>query len=97
MKLAFRSSLLLAAMLFISLFTVLAQGKGEATFKQTCAAFHSIGKGKLVGPDLVNVQDRHTEEWLLKFIKSSQTMVKSGDKYADSLLSVDFFINDRSS
>ncbi len=58
---------------------------GEATFKQICSACHTIGKGKLVGPDLANVTKRRTNEWLLKFIKSSQTLIKSGDKTADSV------------
>lgn len=55
---------------------------GEKIFKQNCAACHSVGKGKLVGPDLKGVNTRRSEAWLLKFIKSSQTMVKSGDKDA---------------
>lgn len=55
---------------------------GEKIFKQNCAACHSVGKGKLVGPDLKGVTTRRSEAWLLKFIKSSQTMVKSGDKEA---------------
>ncbi len=63
----------------------MAQNQGEATFKQVCAACHTVGKGRLVGPDLMNVHQRRTEEWLLKFIKSSQTVIKGGDAYADSL------------
>ncbi len=62
-----------------------AQKTGEAIFKETCVACHTIGRGKLVGPDLANVQDQRPEDWLIKFIKSSQTVIKSGDKYADSL------------
>lgn len=62
-----------------------AQNSGEAIFKQTCVACHTIGRGKLVGPDLANVQDQRPQEWLIKFIRSSQTVIKSGDKYADSL------------
>ncbi len=85
MKITFYFFITLAVLLFAPLVAVLAQEKGEAAFKQTCAACHSIGKGKLVGPDLFNVQERHTEEWLLKFVRSSQSMIKSGDKYADSL------------
>ena len=88
MKMNFRLPLAIGVLLFALIIPVLAQDKAEATFKQTCAACHSIGKGKLVGPDLLNVQERRTEEWLLKFIKSSQSMIKSGDKYADSLFQV---------
>lgn len=58
------------------------QVNGEKIFKQNCSACHTVGKGKIVGPDLKGVTERRTEAWLLKFIKSSQTMVKSGDKTA---------------
>lgn len=68
-------------------FTASAQdmATAEKTFKQTCAACHSIGKGRLVGPDLANINDRRPEDWIVNFVKSSQTVIKSGDKYADSL------------
>ncbi|HLG40016.1 MAG TPA: cytochrome c [Chitinophagaceae bacterium] len=58
---------------------------GEELFKQLCAACHSIGKGRLVGPDLANIDQRRPQEWIYKFIKSSQSVIKSGDQYADSL------------
>lgn len=66
---------------FITMFTtnLSSQPKGERIFKNTCQACHSIGKGRLVGPDLMNIQERRTESWLNKFIKSSQRMVQSGD------------------
>lgn len=63
----------------------LAQSAGETTFKNVCSACHSVGMGKLVGPDLANVDQRRPEAWLIKFIKSSQSVIKSGDKYADSI------------
>ncbi len=59
--------------------------EGESLFKANCSACHSIGKGKLVGPDLKDVYDRHPEEWLRKWIKSSQTMVQAGDSVAVKL------------
>ncbi len=64
---------------------VSAQDTGETSFKQTCAACHTIGKGRLVGPDLANIQQRRPQDWIANFIKSSQSVIKSGDKYADSL------------
>ena len=64
---------------------VQSQKSGELVFKETCASCHSIGKGKLVGPDLANIEKRQSEKWIKEFIKSSQTVIKSGDKYADSL------------
>jgi mono/diheme cytochrome c family protein len=57
---------------------------GEALF-ETCAACHTIGGGQLVGPDLANVDQRRSEDWLLRFIRSSQSMVKSGDPEATKI------------
>ena len=71
--------------LCMSLSPLFAQQSGEDIFKSTCAACHTIGGGKLVGPDLENVQNRHKEEWLISFVKSSTSMIKSGDKSADSI------------
>jgi mono/diheme cytochrome c family protein len=85
MKIDLRFFTAIAVFLFLPLISVLAQKNGEAIFKETCTACHTIGKGKLVGPDLANVKNRHSEEWIKNFIKSSQTVIKSGDKYADSL------------
>lgn len=52
---------------------------GEQIFQQTCAGCHSIGGGRIVGPDLAGVHDRRSQAWLEKFVKSSQSLVKSGD------------------
>jgi mono/diheme cytochrome c family protein len=62
-----------------------AQESGKQIFQQSCAACHSIGAGRLVGPDLKGVSDKRPEDWLLKFIKSSDKLVKSGDKVATAL------------
>lgn len=62
--------------------TIPAQTGGEDTFKSACASCHTIGKGKLVGPDLSRVYERRTQDWLLKFIRSSQSLIKSGDEQA---------------
>lgn len=56
--------------------------EGEALFKQVCVACHTINGGKLIGPDLANVQQRRPQEWLLRFIKSSRSVIDSGDPYA---------------
>jgi mono/diheme cytochrome c family protein len=58
---------------------------GKQLFEERCAACHHIGGGRLVGPDLVGVNDRRSESWLLSFIKSSQTVIKSGDAAAVAL------------
>ena len=51
---------------------------GEAIFKQNCAACHKLGQ-RFIGPDLIGVNQKRSEDWLVSFIKSSQTMIKSGD------------------
>lgn len=53
--------------------------EGEDLFNLTCKACHTVGKGKLVGPDLQNITDKKSQDWLISFIKSSGSMIKSGD------------------
>ncbi|MCE7862946.1 MAG: hypothetical protein DYG99_05315 [Bacteroidetes bacterium CHB5] len=57
----------------------------EKNFKTFCSVCHTIGKGKLIGPDLLDVHKQRTDEWLLEFIKSSQTMIMNGDETAVAL------------
>ncbi len=73
--------LFIAVMTFSTVFA----GEGEDLFKQRCAACHTIGKGRLVGPDLKNVTEKQSKEWLLAFIKSSTTMINSGDADAKAI------------
>lgn len=75
--------ILIAASLFISHFAFSVDG--QQLFRANCAACHSIGKGKLTGPDLIAVDNRHEQKWLLKWIQSSQSMVKAGDEKAVKL------------
>lgn len=55
---------------------------GEELFKTHCATCHTVGKGKLIGPDLSGVYNKMNDDWLHSFIRSSQKMVQSGDKDA---------------
>ncbi len=64
---------------------VFGQSEGEKLFNQVCVACHTVGQGRLIGPDLAGVQQRRSEEWLLKFIRSSQTVIQSGDPVAAAL------------
>ena len=54
---------------------------GETIYKQNCTACHIFGQ-KLIGPDLIGVNEKRSEEWLISFIKSSQNMIKAGDPEA---------------
>ncbi len=58
---------------------------GKSLFSSNCAQCHSVGKGTVIGPDLKDVHKRRPEDWLLKWVKSSQSVVKSGDAYAVEL------------
>lgn len=76
------SILLISFLLFLDI--SYAQNQPPAEWA-VCSACHTIGKGKLIGPDLKGITERRDEAWLISFIKSSQTMVKSGDEIAVQL------------
>lgn len=61
------------------------QTDGKQIFKVNCASCHTLGKGRLVGPDLENVLQRREESWIREFIHSSTTMVAEGDSVAVAL------------
>jgi cytochrome c551/c552 len=63
--------------------TVFAQD-GEALFKANCTSCHAIND-KVIGPALKNTHSKHSEEWMVKWIKNSQAMVKAGDPDAVKL------------
>ena len=54
---------------------------GESLFKSNCAACHKLDK-RGVGPALRNVDEKYDREWLYKWIKNSQGLIKSGDSKA---------------
>jgi len=58
---------------------------GEELFKKNCSVCHLIGGGKLVGPDLQGVTEKREHDWIVKFIKNSQEVIKSGDPVAVKL------------
>jgi len=55
-------------------------------FRQNCAACHTIGGGRLVGPDLKDVTARRPRAWLVKFIQNPEAVIQSGDPYAKQLV-----------
>jgi len=59
-----------------------AQPDGAALFKAQCAQCHSTGDNKVIGPGLKNIHSRRPEAWILKWVKNSSAVIKSGDAYA---------------
>jgi cytochrome c2 len=62
-------------------FKAFAEDEGKQLF-QVCSACHTIGKGKLIGPDLKGVTERLDKDYLYRFIRNSQELVQAGDEYA---------------
>ena len=51
-------------------------------FKKNCVSCHTIGGGRLVGPDLKNVTERQERDWLARFIVDPIGIINGGDPYA---------------
>ena len=58
---------------------------GEKLFKQNCTACHMITDARLVGPGLKGITDKYEKEWLVKWIRNSQELIKSGDVRANAV------------
>jgi len=78
----------LALILIVSLITVNAAppvaAEGKKIFSQRCQSCHAIDK-VFVGPALAGLHERRNLDWIVKFVQSSQTMIKGGDKDATAL------------
>ncbi len=53
-----------------------------ADYKQNCLSCHTIGGGRITGPDLQNVDERKDREWLVGFVMDPLGVLNSGDEYA---------------
>src|SRR5690606_6126250 len=58
--------------------------EGAALFKANCTACHKVDR-KMTGPALAGMSERHSEEWLVKWIKNSQALIASGDETANQI------------
>jgi mono/diheme cytochrome c family protein len=79
-----RAVLSLAPLLILLLWgdaTLQAQD-AAAFFKQNCTSCHTVGGGRLTGPDLKDVTARRDRQWLMQFLQSPKAMIDSGDPYA---------------
>ncbi|MCG8450229.1 MAG: cytochrome c [Pirellulales bacterium] len=55
-------------------------------FRQNCISCHTIGGGRLTGPDLKDVSKRQDRQWLIKFLMNPRAVIDSGDPYAKKIL-----------
>ena len=74
-------------LLFVLAISIAAIGRanpledGKSIFSMRCAACHSVNKA-LTGPALAGIEEKRSLDWIFQFIRSSQTLVKGGDKEA---------------
>ncbi len=80
-----RAALAALGALLLSSSVVLAED-APAYFKKYCVACHTIGGGRLIGPDLKGVGDRAERDWLVNFISDPDAILNSSDAYAKQIL-----------
>lgn len=78
-------SMLLGALLFVGSSDTHAQEPAQF-FRQNCTSCHTIGGGRITGPDLKGVTARKDREWLVRFVQNPKAVIDSGDPYAKQLL-----------
>lgn len=59
--------------------------QGLEIFRTWCSPCHTIGGGRLIGPDLAGLGDRRAEEWIIGYVQHSQQYVEAGDSTAVAL------------
>ncbi|MGZ7029885.1 MAG: c-type cytochrome, partial [Terriglobales bacterium] len=55
-------------------------------FRQNCASCHTIGGGRLTGPDLKDATQRKDHAWLVQWLQNPKALIDAGDPYAQKLL-----------
>ncbi|HEX7344292.1 MAG TPA: cytochrome c [bacterium] len=79
----------LAILLPLGLLTIIGGGSSITAaqepadyFRQNCVSCHSIGGGRLTGPDLKDVTQRKDRPWLAQFMLNPKAAIDGGDAYA---------------
>lgn len=73
-----KTQLFIPVLALMSTITLNSYGQDGATiFKKNCGVCHTIGKGKIVGPDLKGIDTKYETKWLIEWIQSSQTMINT--------------------
>src|SRR3990172_3222693 len=79
MRFIYTSHFFWVVIFFIPIEFSFAQNNPADLFDENCADCHSIGEGDMKGPDLMGVEQRRSEEWLIKFTKFSKGMIEEGE------------------
>jgi len=61
-------------------------GDGAAIFRQSCSGCHTVGGGRLSGPDLKDVTAQRDPAWLARFISEPDKVLAEGEPIATGLL-----------
>ncbi len=83
----FMKQRVVATAVAVVLLTTTAYAADEAAsyFRQNCMSCHTIGGGRLVGPDLKDVTQRKERAWLQRFVANPKSFLDGGDPYAARL------------
>src|SRR5215216_2109904 len=76
-----RITTLLSLLIFTAKISQADVAEGEKLFNANCTSCHAINE-RVVGPALKGADKKHSEGWLIKWVKNSQAMVKAGDPEA---------------
>ncbi len=77
---------LLTVMCLVTAQYSIASENGKQVFQKKCAGCHTIGGGKLVGPDLTGVTSRREDKWLFRQIQQPDALIAEKDPIALQLL-----------
>ncbi len=76
---------LACSLLLVSAAIATAQQPPADYFRQSCASCHTIGGGRLTGPDLKDVGRRKDRGWLTQWLQNPKAVIDAGDPYAQKL------------
>ncbi len=80
-----RRVLTIAAALLLVAAGASAADEAATYFRQNCMSCHTVGGGRLVGPDLKDVTQRRDRAWLGQFVANPKSFLDSGDPYVARL------------
>lgn len=68
--------------LFLIVFDTIYAQEGKKLFDANCKMCHTLGGGKIIGPDLKDISQKRDIVWFTKFVKNSAQLINSGDTAA---------------